>query len=233
MVKLYGFGSNFGLTDASPFVLKLHTWLKMARLEYKTVNRFSNMQKAPKGKLPFIEDGKITLGDSAMIIKHLENQYVIDLDHWLNPEQKVISFMISKTLEEYWYWCLIYSRWIDDDCWPVVEQEFFRKLSFPLRKVLPFVARRGIMIGAHKQGISRHSREEVIALTEETAANLSTLLEGRMFVMGDQLANVDATVFGFLAQFVLTKFDNPYNEAVRRYANLLRYCQNMQSTFFN
>lgn len=233
MIKLYGFGKGFGLIDASPFVLKVHTWLRMAKLEYETINRFSNIQKSPKGKLPYIDDNGERIGDSSAIIEHLEAAYAIDLDSWLTAEQLSTSYLLAKAIEEHWYWCLIYSRWIDDHCWPRVEKEFFSRVSFPMRRVVPFVVRRGTIIGAHKQGISRHSREEVVLMTKKTASHLSQFLADKPFFLGNQISNLDATAFGFLAQFVLTRFDSDYNDAVRSFPNLLQYCQKMQSSFFN
>jgi hypothetical protein len=36
MITLYNFGPAFGLPDPSPFVMKVETLLKMARLPYRT-----------------------------------------------------------------------------------------------------------------------------------------------------------------------------------------------------
>ncbi|VAW41850.1 hypothetical protein MNBD_GAMMA01-1867, partial [hydrothermal vent metagenome] len=48
MIKLFGFGKNLGLIDASPFVAKVHLLLKIANLEYKTISSPKNLGKAPK-----------------------------------------------------------------------------------------------------------------------------------------------------------------------------------------
>ena len=54
MITLYTFGPAFGLPDMSPFVTKAEMLLKLAGLDYRTdSNGFS---KAPKGKLPYIDD---------------------------------------------------------------------------------------------------------------------------------------------------------------------------------
>ena len=81
MITLYGSGPNFGLPDASPFVTKAETLLRMAKLPFeKALMSFS---KAPKGKIPYIEDDGQLLGDSTLIRWHLEKKYGIDFDQGL------------------------------------------------------------------------------------------------------------------------------------------------------
>jgi hypothetical protein len=50
MITLYNFGPAFGLPDPSPFVMKVETLLKMAKLPYRT--DATGFAKAPKGKIP-------------------------------------------------------------------------------------------------------------------------------------------------------------------------------------
>jgi len=65
MITLYGFGPAFGLPDPSPFVTKAEVLLKMAGLEFRTdANGF---RKAPKRKLPYIDDGGTIVADSTFI----------------------------------------------------------------------------------------------------------------------------------------------------------------------
>jgi hypothetical protein len=57
MIKLYSFGPSFGVADPSPYVLKVDVYMRMANIEFTSVPDVKNLQKAPKGKLPFITDG--------------------------------------------------------------------------------------------------------------------------------------------------------------------------------
>ena len=69
MITLYGFGPAFGLPDPSPFVIKVEVLLKMAGLEFRTdANGF---RKAPKRKLPYIDDGGTIVADSTFIRWHI------------------------------------------------------------------------------------------------------------------------------------------------------------------
>jgi len=70
MIRLHQFAPAFGLPNASPFCMKLETYLRMAGLPYETVND-GNVLKAPKGKLPWIDDDGTRVADSSFIIEHL------------------------------------------------------------------------------------------------------------------------------------------------------------------
>lgn len=62
MITLYSFGPGFGLPDPSPFVTKAEVLLKMAELPYRSDT--TGFKKAPKGKLPYIDDGGEIISDS-------------------------------------------------------------------------------------------------------------------------------------------------------------------------
>ena len=60
MIKLHQFRPAWGLTTASPFCQKLETYLRMAGIEHQVVVE-RDTRRAPKGKLPYIEeaDGRL------------------------------------------------------------------------------------------------------------------------------------------------------------------------------
>ena len=61
MITLYGSGPNFGLPDASPFVTKAETLLRMSKLPFEKA--LMSFPKAPR-KIPYIDDDGQLLGDS-------------------------------------------------------------------------------------------------------------------------------------------------------------------------
>jgi len=78
MITLYTFGPYFGLPDPSPFVMKAEMLLKLSNREYQTNTR--GFPRAPKGKLPYIEDGGTIIADSTLIRMHLERRHAVDFD---------------------------------------------------------------------------------------------------------------------------------------------------------
>jgi len=125
MIKLYTFGEKFGVADPSPFVLKVDAYFRMAAIEFENINLPNNLTKAPKGKLPFIDDGGEIVADSQAIIEHVKSYSNKDLDKDLTNEQQAIAYLVTKSLDENLYFVLVYSRWVRDDTWPLLKEAFF------------------------------------------------------------------------------------------------------------
>ena len=87
MVKLYGFGAGLGLPDPSPFVVKVAHYLRMIAVAYEPCA--GNARKAPKGKLPYIEDSGAVVADSSFILDHLRKKYQ-DLDAGMNAQDRAL-----------------------------------------------------------------------------------------------------------------------------------------------
>ena len=163
MIKLYQFPPALGLPNASPFCLKLETWLRMAALPYENIYTVA-VNRAPKGKLPCIQDGDLRLGDSGLIINDLRSRYGDLLDGHLDNRQRALGALIERTLEEHLYWGVVYFRWIDDVGWRSTRPAFFGSLQPPLTWFVPQVARRGIRRELHGHGMGRHSEKDIAAL---------------------------------------------------------------------
>jgi glutathione S-transferase len=112
MVTLYTSGPYFGLPDGSPFVVKAMLLLKFAGLEYSE-NR-GGYGKAPKGKLPYINDGGVIVADPTFVRFHIEKKYGFDFDAGLTPEQRAAAWAAEKMCEEHLYFALVATRWLDD-----------------------------------------------------------------------------------------------------------------------
>lgn len=78
MIRLYTFGPLAGLPDFSPFVIKAMLLLKMAGLDH--VEDRTGFRRAPKGKLPYIDDDGEIVADSFFIRQHIEKKYRFDYD---------------------------------------------------------------------------------------------------------------------------------------------------------
>lgn len=233
MIKLYGFGESFNLPDSSPFVLKIHAFLKMSGIEYTCVSDFANLQSAPKGKLPFIDDDGKTISDSSFIIEHLTSKYKVDLDSHLTDQEKGLAYLLGKSLDENLYWCLVYSRWISEETWPEAKRVWFDKMKFPLRYIVPNVARKRVRDKLKKHGIGLHDEKEILKISNQSLHGLSDFLADKPFVMGDKLSKLDAIVYGHVAQFVLSDLDNQFTKGAKKYKNLVDYCCRIKDLYFN
>ena len=89
-IKLFQFPRMFAVPNLSPFCCKLETWLRIAGIPYEVVDT-TDPRKGPKGKVPFIEDAGIRMGDSSLIVEHLTKTRGIDPDARLDPSQRGIA----------------------------------------------------------------------------------------------------------------------------------------------
>lgn len=232
MIKLYGFSPNFGLTDASPFVLKIDLYLRMTGVEYELVNDFLMVRKAPKGKLPVIDDNGEIIADSSFIIKHLKETHQVDLDVELTAEQRALAFLITKSLEEHLYWCLLHTRWLRDESWTRLSPALFGALPAPLRLVVPKVARRSVIKACDGHGLGRHSEQEIMQIAQDSLTSLSVFLGEKRYFLGDTPSSLDAAAYGLLAQFMISSFDTPMTDMAKTHSNLLTYCQRIHADYY-
>src|ERR1035437_7549707 len=99
MLKLVQFHPAFGVRNMSPFCLKLETYLRMTGIAHEVVWS-SDVRTAPKGKLPYILDVDVVMGDSALIIDYLKARHGDPLDGTLSAEQKAQVLAWSSLFED-------------------------------------------------------------------------------------------------------------------------------------
>ena len=233
MIKLHGFGPKLGLPDASPFVLKVDAYLRLADIPFESVSGIDNVRKAPKSKLPFITDGDQVISDSAFIVQHLQKKHGVNLDADLTDEQKAIAFLVCATLEEKSYWCGLYYRWIDDSGWRQTRSAFFGEMPAIMKLFVPAVVRRDVGKALHGQGTGRHSSDEILQIARESISSVATLLGSGPFLFGEKPCSADATLYGFLAQLTLAEIDTPINTMAAEYPNIKTYCESFKQRYYS
>jgi len=231
MIKLFGFGKKIGLVDGSPFVIKVHLFLKVAGLQYKTVSGAQNLQKSPKGKLPFIIDGEDTVSDSQFIIEFLSKKYDLNLDSHLSEEQKAISYLLTKSLDENLYWYLVWSRLQHEQTWQQVKGPYFKGLPFPLSAIIPGIIRKKTIKSLYAQGTGRHKETEIIEIADKSFQSLSTILSDKRYFFGEQISSFDIAAYSFLSSFIQSTIENAINSRAKTYDNLVAYCQRIKQQY--
>ncbi len=233
MITLYQFDPAFGLPNASPFCLKLETWLRMAGLPYQAPEmRLSALGKAPKGKMPYIVDGDTTIADSAFIIDYLKATYGDPLDGWLSPLLRAQALAFQRLLEENLYWAVVYTRWCVPEGWQLTRDAFFGKLPLPLRWMVPPLARRGIRQELHGHGMGRHGEAEIYAIGQRDITALADFLGDKAYFLGDAPSTLDATAYAFLANLLWVPVESPLKVHARQFPSLEAYCRRMRDRYF-
>ena len=235
MITLYSFGPAFGLPDSSPFVTKAELLLKMAKLLYRTDT--TGLARAPKGKLPYIDDDGMVVADSTFIRWHLEKKYRLDFDRGLNPAQRATAWAFEKMAEDQLYWAFLHDRWMIDGNFRkgparFFEARFFDKLPAAVRPVMAAMIRRKVRAALHAQGLGRHSPEEVAALGARSINAIADFLDDKPFLMGPDPTGVDATMFAFVCGALCPYFESRLRGAAERRDNLRCYVGRMTALYY-
>jgi glutathione S-transferase len=230
VITLSTFGPAFGLPDPSPFVMKAETLLKMAKLPYRTDT--GGFSKAPKGKLPYIEDEGTIVADSTFIRWHIEKKYNVDFDRGLDAAQRATGWAFEKMIEDNLYWVIVRERWVDDANFRKGPRRFFDRVPAPIRPLIVPLIRRKVRNALYGQGMGRHSDEEIAVLATKSINALGDFLGDKPFFFGAEPTGVDATVFAFVAGALCPHFTTGSGAAVGRYESLRRYVGRMTARFY-
>jgi glutathione S-transferase len=226
MITLFGFGPAFGLPDPSPFVMKTEVQLKMAELPFKRERR--GPQAAPKGKIPFIEDDGVVIGDSTFIRRHLEVAHGVDFDAHLSGAEKALAWAVERTLEDHLYWALLHARWMDDANFAKGPAHFFDGAPDGVREA----ARERARAALASHGLGRHSSGEILYLATRSLQSIAGVLGTKPYLMGDVPCGTDATAFAMLAGVLTPFFDTQLRAAALRHDNLVRYVARMMGRYY-
>ena len=230
MITLYTFGPGFGLPDPSPFVTKAEVLLKMAGVPYKTDT--TGFNKAPKGKLPYINDNGTIVPDSTFIRQHLESRHGIDFDKGLSPAQRAVAWAFEKMCEDHLYWVLVDARWMNDANFNAGPRKFFNAAPAPIRPAVIVMVKRQLRRVLKGHGMGRHSRSEIEALGIRDIDAIAAFLGEKPYLMGNEPCGADATIFAFVAGALCDRFQTPIRPATERHANLVAYRDRLMRRFY-
>ena len=232
MIKLYKFGPAFGLRETGPFVLKTMSYMKLAGIPF-TEQVQGDPRKAPKKKIPYIEDDGVEIGDSTFIIKHLKEKYGDPLAEGLSAYQLAKGHSIKVMLEERTYWAgMIYPRWVKKDHHQMIADTFFGEIPKFLRMTIFGVVAKGVAKSAAGQGILAHDDAEIYELGVDDIKTVEAMLGDKDFLLGAKPAEVDATAYAFLHGMSAEVFPNPVQAHIRGSEALMEYLARMDSLVF-
>ncbi|XP_070540923.1 failed axon connections homolog [Ptychodera flava] len=225
-VILHQIGRGRYAPSLSPFPLKLETYLRFAKIPYKTVH---SMKMSPKKKTPWITFNGVVISDSSFIIEFLNDKFNVDLNKHLSPSQRATARAFQKMVEEELYWALVYSRWIDKNS---TMTKLFPK-GFLYSHIVPLMATRGVKKALYSQGIGRHTEDELYSIAEKDIRALSVFLGDKQFLFGDEPCEEDCAIFGQLAQ-TLWQLEGSRQQALLKgdCSNLSEYCNRMKERFW-
>ncbi len=229
-IKLFQFPRMFGIPNVSPFCCKLETWLRIAGIPYEVVNT-PDPRKGPKGKLPFIEDAGVRIADTSLIVDHLVKNRGVDPDARLDASQRAIALLVQRTLEEHYAFVLAYTHILRDEGWQHTRTRF-DSVPVIVRPLVGSIVRGRVEKMLWKQGVLRHSHEDIIQSALRDWRAVLTVMSDGPFFFGDEPTGVDAIVFGALATSMLTPINSPIWDFLRSQPACVAYADRMRARFF-
>lgn len=222
LIKLVTYPPAFGEPSASPFSIKAICLLQMSGQEWER-KITSDPRKAPKAKLPLIDDGGTVIADSDMIRDYLEITYGVDFDAGLNDQQKAVSRAVIRMVEEHTYFALVCDRWMNDNNWPHIKKAFFAHIPKLINGFVTKQIRKQALNQVHQQGMARHSFAEQAVRAGKDISAIETLLGDKAFLFGDTPTAADASVVPMLRAIAASPTETALSDIVKGNDKLMAY----------
>ncbi len=230
MIKLHQFKRTWNIPNLSPFCCKVETYLRMANIDYEIIPALPT--RAPKGKLPYIDDNGKTIADSHFILMHLKSTYN-NLNTHLDGVQYATLIAMQHLLEEHLFWCMMYSRWsYTNENWQINRNAIFGTLPPIVRQIAATYTRRKIKSQIFNQGIGRHQAEEIFSMGIQDIDALSDFLDNKPYFFGEQPTTLDACAYGMLVNIISAPIESPLKIHGLTKNNLKDFVERISSTFY-
>lgn len=233
MITVYKFGAIGDVCDPSPFCVKVEAYLRLTGLTYETKSGAQYLRTAPKGKLPYIDDDGKVIADSAFILNYLKAAYGDALDADLSIADKAIAHAFTRMLDENLYWVIAYARWMMPHNREILKQYFFGSIPFPLNKLIAYVSVKKVRDGLFRQGLGRHSEDEIFEIGTRDLTALADLLGAKPYFFGAKPTTFDAVAYGTLSQMIrMPIFKAPIFDKAKTYQNLVAFTDRFHAEYF-
>lgn len=233
MLEFYKFVPQFGLRDASPFCLKLMTYLNLAQIPHKTIE-LMDPRKGPKKKLPYIIDEGQAIGDTELIISHLKATQGDPLAEGLDSSDKAITHAFNVMFAERFYWAaMIYPRWIRPEHRPLLTQTWFGMIPKLVRGIIVKPIFKQMEKNAEAHGIGKHSAEEIYAMGIADMKAVEAQLGDKDFLLDNQPREIDAAAYAFLVNARSEIFSTPISAYIQQSSKLMAYIDRVDAAAFN
>lgn len=231
MLTLFQFPAPPTIVNMSPFCMKTEAAIRMMGLPYE-IEHIRDFEDAPRRQVPYIVDDGEKVGDSRLIIAHLQDKHGIDLDSGLSAAERATGHAVQTMLEEHVAFAGVYVRWADDDNWAKAKALFFGAIPEPARNQVAEDARAQQLAKLHHQALGRHARDGVYRLAGANVDAAAALLGEKPYMFGDRPTLTDAVVFAFVANLVVPPFESPLRDRTLRHHNLVDHVTRMHERFF-
>jgi glutathione S-transferase len=214
-IRIYSFPPGYGLPTTGPLSLKLMMALRMAGIPYEL--QPGDLKKSPKRKVPWIEAGTTVMGDTALILRWLQETRDVDLERGLPPYERAQGLALRVLLEEHWHQVFEYELILHPDgagarLGPAMQEHFRAHL--------------------YERGMLRHTPEEIVAFGMQDLDAVSAWLDGREWAVAERPTLTDCTLWGMLAAVIYAPFLTPCMAHARALPPLVAFVERARARFF-
>ncbi|HWU91545.1 MAG TPA: glutathione S-transferase family protein [Kofleriaceae bacterium] len=231
-LHLYMLGPGWGIpfASASPFSLKLETWLRLAGIPYQPVTE-NNPGKGPKKKSPWIVEEDERIGDSELIIDHLRRKHAVDLDADITAQERALALAWQRTFEEHYHQAFEHELFFGIGGEARLH-ELLQGVPSITKPIVARVVRSHMRRQLEARGIGRHDPETIVKMGKDDLDAASAFLADKTYFLGERPRTVDACAFGFLATSIYVEGDNSLFRHAGSLQNLVAYVERMRARFF-
>lgn len=222
MTNLLIYPAVFGEPSASAFCVKVMCMLKAADIHH-TVEETADPRKAPKGKLPVLQNENLVIADSDAIRDYIEDTYKVDFDQGLSAEQRAVSRSMIRMVEEHIYFALLCDRWANDENWVHVKQAFFSNIPFPLNGFVTRQIRKQALSSLQGQGMGRFDDRERFGRVRKDIEAIVDFLGDKLFLFGPEPKASDMSVVPMLNAALATPVETDLSDFIRKNTVLRAY----------
>lgn len=233
MITMYGHVPAWGVPDISPYVTTVDCYLRMVELPYELV--LGDLGEAPKGKLPYIEDGDNTIADTSFIIEYLKKNYGDPLDGRLTTEQDAVALAFWRLMGESFYWTLVQARYRRDEDFKMYDPLwalFFGALEPAARRAAIKDARERLLLEFYQSGRGRHSYAEAEQIGCREVEAVAGYLADKDYFFGATPTSTDAAIYGFFSNLVYTPFPSGVADCVNALPNIRAYMERISERYY-
>ncbi len=231
-IRFITFPPAWGLTTCGPFGLKLEVCLRILGVPYERVYELE-FGKGPKRKSPWIVDGDVEMGDTELILQHLERTRGVALDRHLDATTRAHAHVFREALEEHFHQIFEYELLMHD--------AGFATFGAALAQLVPIevLQQAGPALRAHfknhlfERGITRHNPEDIDAKGRADVDAMVQILGDKDWFFGAEPCKADASAFGLLALAIKSGMPTPTCSYARSQPTLVRFVDRTLARFFS
>jgi glutathione S-transferase len=155
-----------------------------------------------RGRVPALQIGETLVADSSDILSELEARFPDPPLEPADPQLRLEALFWEDWADECLYFYAVYLRWVPAAHFAQLKQSVFSRLPWPMRAIVPIIAKRTVRHRLAGQGTGTKPEVVVWAEFRNALDRLDARLAARSFLVGESLSRADLAVICILDQLL-------------------------------